>query len=758
VRLLAVAGLAAVSLVWAGTRAAGQAPDPDRTCAPPPPASVESLAAAGRYWHASRVAPALPARPPLPAALLQLRIAEALGRSERVGRILAGLSSADTVPEIAAIAARHDERAGRWAAAATRYRRLSALPAATGLQRATAMVRLAIAEEKLRRPDAAAAAWRRAAAALPDLVDWFALRVAAAERDTTRAFALVAHMRTPGAAVARDTFMASRRLAAGNLGGALDLFRRRGLPLRAARVELALGQRLEARQLLDSVLGAEPVRPEAMDAAELLVTRFARLRPDELVSVSRAFRARGRPSTAVRYLRRALTARDTAVAVWLELARAESARSRVSAALAAVDRAAHATARQPEPPAVSLVRVRVLAAAGRWRTAAALVARLVRAFPGDSDAAAAVLLLASHARTTGTREDARPFYHTLLRDFPDAPAANVARFRLAIASYEAGHADSAASSVAAVLARGHGRLARAAGYWAARLAAERHDTRARTQLEAIAAAEPAGYYGVRAHELLGDSGWVAPDSAVPLPPPGSFSPTRARERVRLLAAAGLEAEARAEALAWTQDPGAPTALLLAVARAAEAEGYGREAILLGDAARRRAGLSLEVARALFPFPYRRVIEAEAAEQCVDPLLMAALIRQESRFESAARSRAGARGLSQILPSTGRWMSTRLRLGPWDSRLLQVPDFNLHLGARYLRDRVDRDSLPLHVLLAAYNAGPRRIARWLGWSEYRDPDLFIERLSLAETRDYVRSVYANYEWYRRLYRPAPAGEP
>jgi soluble lytic murein transglycosylase len=149
-------------------------------------------------------------------------------------------------------------------------------------------------------------------------------------------------------------------------------------------------------------------------------------------------------------------------------------------------------------------------------------------------------------------------------------------------------------------------------------------------------------------------------------------------------------------------------------------------------------------------PYRGVIVAEAAEECVDPLLLAAVIRQESRFQVHARSRAGARGLIQVLPRTGAEMSRLLRLGPWSAQLLDAPDFNLHLGARYLRDRQTRDSLPLYALIASYIAGRTGVRRWLSRPEFRDVDLFIERLPSAGIADYVRNVYANYAWYRRLY--------
>ena len=106
-------------------------------------------------------------------------------------------------------------------------------------------------------------------------------------------------------------------------------------------------------------------------------------------------------------------------------------------------------------------------------------------------------------------------------------------------------------------------------------------------------------------------------------------------------------------MAWIRDTSASPQLLTAAAAAATAAGFAQEAIFLGGSAQARTGITRGVAEALFPLPYRPVIEAEAAEHCVDPLLLAAIVRQESRFQPRARSRAGARGLSQLLPRTAQ---------------------------------------------------------------------------------------------------------
>ena len=737
------------------TRQGTQGGPPSGSCVAPPLGDARSLVAEGRYWHASRVAPPLPKAPhPLDpaAALLQLRIAEGLGLTASVDAILARVPAADTSPEILAIAARQDERMGRWAAAAVRYGRLATDAGAGPALAATGAVRLAVVLERSGERDSAIAAWHRAAQGLPEVADWFALRRAELEADTALAFASAADARTPGAAERADDLVARRRERAGNFRGALELFLRRGRALDAARVEASLGQRAAGRHLADSLLLTDPTQPLALLAANLLVERFGTLTTAELVGVARAYRARGDRASAERYARRALARRDTSPVPRIELATIQAARRQFRAALLTLDSAAAERRRRKTPPApaIARARVQVLGAADRWEEAEGLATRLAQAVPGDTDAAAALLFVAGRERMRGSADRERALYRQLLLDFPATPAAVVARYRLALAEVVAGRLDSARTGMVEVLARDSAhQLGLAPRYWAARLRLERGDSLARAQLAAIAADAPTWYYGVRAQELLGESLRLIPDTAPP-PPAGAFPATQARERISLLARVGLETEARAEAAGWLRDPRTPVPTLLAAAGAAADAGYAREAIQLSEAARKRVGLSRPVALGLYPLPYRSVIEAEAVEQCVDPLLMAAIVRQESRFEPEALSRAGARGLSQVLPRTGAGMARLLRLGRWNPRYLFVPDFNLHLGARYVRDRLVRDSLPVYALLASYDAGRAAVLRERQRPEFRDPDLFVERLSVGETRDYVRNVYAGYQWYRRLY--------
>jgi soluble lytic murein transglycosylase len=134
---------------------------------------------------------------------------------------------------------------------------------------------------------------------------------------------------------------------------------------------------------------------------------------------------------------------------------------------------------------------------------------------------------------------------------------------------------------------------------------------------------------------------------------------------------------------------------------------------------------------------------------VDPLLAAAIVRQESAFDPNARSVADARGLMQVLPRVGAVLARGEGLRDWDPAVLYQGELNLHFGLLHLAQILKR-SPRLEVALAAYNAGATAANQWLALPGARDPEVFIERVQFAETRDYVRRILRNLAIYRALY--------
>jgi len=138
-----------------------------------------------------------------------------------------------------------------------------------------------------------------------------------------------------------------------------------------------------------------------------------------------------------------------------------------------------------------------------------------------------------------------------------------------------------------------------------------------------------------------------------------------------------------------------------------------------------------VLRVIFPWPNRRAVEAEAAEFGVDPLLLVAIVRQESVFDAQALSPAGARGLAQLLPGTAALTARGLDV-TFYPEWITVPDLNLHLGAAHLQELLQRFGGRVDAAAAAYNAGTAPVKRWLERPGADDPDEFIELIPYQET--------------------------
>ncbi len=150
----------------------------------------------------------------------------------------------------------------------------------------------------------------------------------------------------------------------------------------------------------------------------------------------------------------------------------------------------------------------------------------------------------------------------------------------------------------------------------------------------------------------------------------------------------------------------------------------------------------------FPLHHDASIRREAAHNNLDPAWIAAEIRAESVFDSNARSAADARGLMQVLPSTGAGIAAKIGL-PWQGGdSLYDADTNIAIGSAYLRQLMDRYGGKPYQVIAGYNAGPTPLGRWMAQRPAMDADFWIETISYKETRDYVTRVLSFstlYDW-------------
>lgn len=161
-------------------------------------------------------------------------------------------------------------------------------------------------------------------------------------------------------------------------------------------------------------------------------------------------------------------------------------------------------------------------------------------------------------------------------------------------------------------------------------------------------------------------------------------------------------------------------------------------------------LDVEYWRLLFPIGWEDRLRARSERHRLDPYLVAALIRQESEFHAGARSRAGALGLMQIMPGTGRGLFRRLGISGFTNRKLTVPDISLRLGTFHLKEVLAQFGGELEKTLAGYNAGERRIGQWMALGPFEDNEEFAETIPFSETRGYVQSVLRNRAMYERIY--------
>jgi len=141
----------------------------------------------------------------------------------------------------------------------------------------------------------------------------------------------------------------------------------------------------------------------------------------------------------------------------------------------------------------------------------------------------------------------------------------------------------------------------------------------------------------------------------------------------------------------------------------------------------------------FPVTYLSQVQSNAGRQELDPAIIFGLMRQESMLDQNAMSAVGARGLMQIMPETGQQIARKLN-EPWQAEnSLFNPDVNIKYGAFYYKQLLTRFDGHFALAMAAYNAGPNRVSKWLPNDKSVPADIWIETIPYKETRKYVMSV-------------------
>jgi soluble lytic murein transglycosylase len=155
-------------------------------------------------------------------------------------------------------------------------------------------------------------------------------------------------------------------------------------------------------------------------------------------------------------------------------------------------------------------------------------------------------------------------------------------------------------------------------------------------------------------------------------------------------------------------------------------------------------------RIAYPDAHAGLVESASREFSVSPLLVLAIMRQESAFDDRARSTASANGLMQIIPDTATKIAKALREDGFEGPQVTEKAVNVRFGTWYLGQLMTKFNDNPIMAIASYNAGPEAVARWLAADGEREEDEWVESIPYDQTRNYVRRVLRSVHVYRSLY--------
>jgi soluble lytic murein transglycosylase len=594
----------------------------------------------------------------------------------------------------------------------------------------------------------ARAAYEDAARKLPQISDWLYLRAAGVTGDSAARAGYYARLRTE---VSRDRIGwtdAIARERTRDFAGAIHAYNALGARLDALRLRVSPpadeASKASARSELLSFILTSNNSAETREAIDLFDKVFKTTTPAEELTIARAASKAGLPDRA---------AAGYAKSLHTGLGDATDSFS-YGSVLFRLRRFADAAAqfdRVRTPPKLAAAAQYQLARAqialGNTEEGRATLRRITTAYATDTSAASALLLLADLATDDNRDQDARQALLTLLKRFPSGRHATNARFRSGMISYIQGDKKAAAAQLDLLVSRdSNSSEALAAGYWAGRSYAALGDkVKSRARWRSVIKRDPLSYYAVMSAKRL-DTTLVTRGSAAAYPRiPAIDSVTG---RVAALKDVGMDVEAGFEDDRLFREALANPARLVATASALAGSDQASRSIALGKRAIDDIGATPANYRLYFPVLERETLISSSRENGLDPVLVAALIRQESNFNPLATSPAGARGLMQLMPDVGRQLASA-KGTPWNPEILYDPATNIRLGTAHLSTLM-RKYPEVVKSLAAYNAGESRVVKWSTKTGAADPEVFTERIPFVETRDYVRTILRNRAYYQALY--------
>jgi soluble lytic murein transglycosylase len=530
------------------------------------------------------------------------------------------------------------------------------------------------------------------------------------------------------------------RAAQGQVAEAVADLRRRWLEAPAS----AWGE--AAREILEDLAGDAGLPVPALTTEEqfLLAQRLADA--GEQTAASRMLEgllAQG-PELAVRHHALARLAPMLG-----RLARSDEAIARLDAALT-----------EPATPwraALLYELARLLQRAGQTSRGTTVYERLLADHPDAPNGPEAALNLARARADLGQLDAARDALQVVLTRHPESQAAASARWELAWLEYRAGRLRDAALafrqlSTTVVSARLAGL------YWSGRALDQLGEKAAALALyREVLSRGPHGYYGILAARRVREKPPAPIAAALKLTAdPVKLLRSEPRyQRALALGSVGFDGFAILELETLGRDAAGDSdrawALGWAFADLGEAGRslrYLRRA--LGPAVEAGApGIPGRLWQLYYPLGYAESVRSAARSAGLDPYYVAAVIREESSYDPRARSGVGAIGLMQLMPDTARHVAQGLGRPLTEISAVWEPPVNITLGSRYLAQLQARFQDPL-LAVAAYNAGPHRVQRWVADRPRADMEEFVDQIPFDETRAFAKRVYTSWHHYRRLY--------
>lgn len=611
------------------------------------------------------------------------------------------------------------------------------------------LVLRARALDRANKLDSARMLYEAAAERLDPVADWLYLRAAGVTTDASVREKYYRQLHTDVAKARRAPTEAIALERTGKIDDAMSAYESLGMHLDVLRLKAARpadsAKMREARAGLVTYLASGPGREAARDGVALFDKLFSSATPAEQLTLARAAYQAGAASRTVN---------GYAAAFRAGLGNANDHFSD-GMMLSRLNRDAEAAAqyagvKSPAPLAAAAryQRARALLAMGRGSDAKAALRDITTAFPTDTSAASALLLLSDLATDELRDADARSTLLTIVQRFPRSHHAPTALFRAGIISYVSNNSAAAAEldSVATLYPASDDALA--ALYWAGRAWAQRRDSaKAHERWKAVMTKDGASYYSVLSARRLKVP--VLIDSSRTNRYPEVDDISEASRRAAILEDVGMDTEANLEYDRLYDGVAGSRDRLVATAAALAGGEQSARSMTLGRRVVAEIGPTAQNYRLVYPIVGRDALAASSRANGLDPALVAGVIRTESSFNPRATSPVGARGLMQLMPDVGRTLARSKGLREFDAERLYEPELNIQLGTVHLSG-LFRGNRDVAQAVAAYNAGESRVARWLKKKGTNDNEMFIERIPYVETRDYVRSVLRNRAFYRILY--------